>query len=289
MQRFAEWGWRPRRRRCRRDLAHEPEPAPEPAPADSAAPPDPADPVDPAAPADAGDAPAGDSADDTPDPAGNGAVAVEGITAEAPVDAAVEGDAVAGDDGPVETENGVDADSGVAESDVADSGVAENGVDVVATPDNSGTIGIAVPEAVLDGLRAPLTGKLTSDPNLAERRALAVKVGNGGRRDRPQAGLAAADIVYENLIEGGEGRFLAVFHSETPSRIGPVRSVRTSDFDLLADLSRPYLASSGANVTVLSELPGRQGGNYRRRRRHEDLRALFPRPCSPAAAQPLLP
>ncbi len=231
-------------------VSGDPSPAPESDPAD------PVDPADPGGSADAGDGHAGDSPDDTPDPAGNEAVAVEGGGAEAPADGAVEGDVVAGDGGTVEAENGVEA-----ESDVADSGVAENGVEVVATPENGGTIGIAAPEAVLDGLRAPLTGELTSDPNLAERRALAVKVGNSDRRDRPQAGLAAADIVYENLIEGGESRLLAVFHSETPSRIGPVRSVRTSDFDLLADLSRPYLASSGANVTVLSELrrAGRAG------------------------------
>ena len=83
---------------------------------------------------------------------------------------------------------------------------------------------------------------------------MAVKVDNGDRRARPQAGLAAADIVYEVLIEGGKTRFLAVFHSEIPGRVGPVRSVRSSDFDLLADLSTPYLVSSGANTTVLAEM-----------------------------------
>ena len=155
-------------------------------------------------------------------------------------------------------ENGA-GENGVAE-DVAVGGGAgegeagEDGDEVTTTPENSGTIGIAVPESILDRPRAPLTGELTGNSTLAQRRALAVKVGNSDRRSRPQAGLAAADIVYETLIEGGESRLLAVFHSEIPSRVGPVRSVRTSDFDLLADLSRPYLASSGANQTVLSEI-----------------------------------
>ena len=100
----------------------------------------------------------------------------------------------------------------------------------------------------------PLTGELTSDFFLAQRRAVAVKVDNGGLRPRPQFGLSAADIVYEVLVEGGFTRFLAVFHSEIPDRIGPVRSVRSSDMDLLADLGTPYLASSGANSVVQREM-----------------------------------
>ena len=117
-----------------------------------------------------------------------------------------------------------------------------------------GAVDVSEPEALPDGPEAPLTGELTTDSALALRRAVAVKVDNGDRRARPQAGLAAADIVYEMLIEGGKTRFLAVFHSEIPGRVGPVRSVRSGDFDLLADLSTPYLVSSGANTTVLAEM-----------------------------------
>ena len=117
-----------------------------------------------------------------------------------------------------------------------------------------GAVDVSEPEALADGPEAALTGELTTDSALARRRAVAVKVGNGDRRARPQAGLAAADIVYEMLIEGGETRFLAVFHSEMPGRVGPVRSVRSGDIGLLADLSTPYLASSGANTTVLAEM-----------------------------------
>ena len=230
-------------------------------------------------PADAGDAPPDDSPYDRPDPEGSGAVAAEGGAApDTNGGTAGSGDAVAEGDGPIEAGGGA-GESGVAggragESGVAGGGAGENGAaenevaeggagegeagrggdEVITTPENSGTIGIAVPESILDRPRAPLTGELIGDSTLAKRRALAVKVGNSERRSRPQAGLAAADIVYETLIEGGESRLMAVFHSEIPGRVGPVRSVRTSDFDLLADLSRPYLASSGANVTVLSEI-----------------------------------
>ena len=117
-----------------------------------------------------------------------------------------------------------------------------------------GAVDVSEPEALPDGPVAPLTGELTTDSALARRRVVAVKVDNGDRRARPQAGLAAADIVYEILIEGAKTRFLAVFHSEIPGRVGPVRSVRSSDVDLLADLSTPYLVSSGANTTVLAEM-----------------------------------
>ena len=108
--------------------------------------------------------------------------------------------------------------------------------------------------AFVSGPFAPLTGSLTTDLTLAGRRPLAVKVGNGDPKDRPQAGLAAADIVYEVLVEAGFTRFLAVFHSDLPSRIGPVRSARSSDFDILEDLSTPYLATSGANSVVRREM-----------------------------------
>ena len=100
---------------------------------------------------------------------------------------------------------------------------------------------------------APLTGERVADLSLGERRALAVKVDNNGKA-RPQVGLTAADIVYELLIEGGSTRLLAVFHSEVPDRIGPVRSARSSDIGAIWDLSGPYLASSGANSIVLGEL-----------------------------------
>ena len=221
------------------------------------------DPTAPAGPAVTGDAPDGDSPDDVPDPVGTEEAGVEGsAAADGNGSLAAESDVVAGsgstteagdaEAGDAESDDGV---AGGAEAGDAESGRTESdgGAEVVTTPESGETIDTGVPETDPDAPRAPLTGELTTDPTLDQRRALAVKVGNSGRRSRPQAGLAAADIVYETLIEGGESRFLAVFHSEMPNRVGPVRSVRTSDFDLLADLSRPYLASSGANPTVLSE------------------------------------
>ena len=238
-------------------LPGDPSPAPE------------SDPTAPAAPSGTGDAPDGDSSDDLADPVGTEEAGVDGSTAaDGNGSLVVESDVVAGSGGTTEAGDGVagGAEAGDAEASTTEAGdgvaggaeagdaEADDGVEEVTTPESGGTIGIGVPEPDPDAPRAPLTGELTSDPTLDQRRALAVKVGNSDRRSRPQAGLAAADIVYEVLIEGGKSRLTAVFHSEIPSRVGPVRSVRTSDFDLLADLSRPFLASSGANPTVLSEI-----------------------------------
>ena len=155
-------------------------------------------------------------------------------------------------------ENGSVAD-GSAEGTAPDSGAADGAAPERVVPER-GPVDLVPAAAYLEfdqfviGPFAPLTGSITTDPSLEQRRPLAVKIGNGDPKDRPQAGLAAADIVYEVLVEAAKTRFLAVFHSEVPTRIGPVRSVRSSDFDILEDLATPYLASSGANSTVRQEM-----------------------------------
>jgi hypothetical protein len=82
--------------------------------------------------------------------------------------------------------------------------------------------------------------------DVPDRPALAVKIDatDGGR---PQAGIGDADVVFEEMVEGGLTRFLAVYHSDAPEAVGPVRSARSSDLPLLADLDRPLFAWSGAN------------------------------------------
>lgn len=99
---------------------------------------------------------------------------------------------------------------------------------------------------------APLTGEGIDDTAVLDRPALAVKIENTAAA-RPQAGLESADIVYEELVEGGVTRFFAVFQSELPDLIGPIRSGRPIDAELLP----PYdgiLAYSGARDEVTSAL-----------------------------------
>ncbi|MET8679352.1 DUF3048 domain-containing protein [Streptomyces sp. NPDC004647] len=74
---------------------------------------------------------------------------------------------------------------------------------------------------------------------------LAVKIDNVPPA-RPHTGLGAADIVYVEQVEGGQTRMLAVLSSRLPAELGPVRSARESDLELLAQFGRPALAYSGA-------------------------------------------
>lgn len=69
----------------------------------------------------------------------------------------------------------------------------------------------------------PLTGVATDKE--VNQRAVAVMINNHPQA-RPQSGLQSADIVYEMLAEGDVTRFLAVYQSEHPERVGPVRSAR---------------------------------------------------------------
>jgi hypothetical protein len=91
----------------------------------------------------------------------------------------------------------------------------------------------------------PLLG-IPGDP--PERAALAVKIDNTDN-GRPQVGLRQADIVVEEMVEGGLTRLLALFHSQDPDEVGPVRSARSTDLAVLAELHRPLFAWSGANPT----------------------------------------
>ena len=99
---------------------------------------------------------------------------------------------------------------------------------------------------------AAFTG-LPADETVTSRAALAVKLDNavGGP---PQWNLADADLVFEENVEGIT-RFVAVYQTNMPDRIGPVRSARTSDIDILASLNRPILAWSGGNPGVTSRGP----------------------------------
>lgn len=94
---------------------------------------------------------------------------------------------------------------------------------------------------------APLTGVPTEDRDVLARPAISVKIGNNPEA-RPQAGLNDADIVYEEEVEGRITRFLALFHSESPSLIGPIRSVRLMDGLIARPVGGIFVYSGGANV-----------------------------------------
>jgi hypothetical protein len=96
------------------------------------------------------------------------------------------------------------------------------------------------------GLLSPFTGEPVSGPQPV----LAVKIDNLVDA-RPQTGLTRADIVYVLPVEGGLSRLMAVFSSEFPPVVGPVRSARLQDLELLRQFGRPAFAYSGAAPSAL--------------------------------------
>ena len=98
--------------------------------------------------------------------------------------------------------------------------------------------------------RMPLTGRpLVSVADIPDRPALAVKMPNN-RKAMPQTGLNEADIVFEQIINDGVTRFVAVFHSQGSDPVGPIRSGRAQDVDILTNLDSPLFAWSGGNDGV---------------------------------------
>ena len=101
---------------------------------------------------------------------------------------------------------------------------------------------------------APLTGISQPDDAMRNRPALVVKVDNTPKaREKGQAGLAAADVVFVEKVEGGATRLATVFQS-TDATVGPVRSARTTDVEIVGNLNRPLFSFSGANAGVIREI-----------------------------------
>jgi DUF3048 family protein len=112
--------------------------------------------------------------------------------------------------------------------------------------------GAATPTAAV----APLTGRPDPTGIARHRPALAVKIENTPDA-RPQAGLDTADVVYEEQVEGGITRFWAVFNSMTPGDVGPIRSVRAMDPNIVTPLGgiAAYSGGTAANETLIREAP----------------------------------
>ena len=101
----------------------------------------------------------------------------------------------------------------------------------------------------------PLTGLPVSDPAFLGRRPLAIKIGNSPDYVRPQSGLSLADVAYEYYIEWGDTRFIAVFYSNSPTMVGPVRSGRYFD-EHVTRMYHAFLIFKSADPRELSYLQG---------------------------------
>jgi hypothetical protein len=77
-----------------------------------------------------------------------------------------------------------------------------------------------------------------------------VKYGNA-KPDRPHYGLNQADLIYVEEVEWGLTRIAAMFNTKFPAVVGPTRSARISDLEILMQFERPGLVFSGANDVLL--------------------------------------
>lgn len=103
----------------------------------------------------------------------------------------------------------------------------------------------------------PLTGVRAPGGHVPRRPALAVKVENLPEA-RPQWGLDKADIVFEEPVEGGITRFIAVFQCHNAPRIEPVRSARLVDPQILEPLGHILFGYSGGIQPAVNEIDSRR-------------------------------
>lgn len=95
---------------------------------------------------------------------------------------------------------------------------------------------------------APLTGELVGADVIAHP-SIAVKIDNH-ELARPQWELNRTDIVFEELVEGGLTRYVAVWHSDIPVEVGPVRSIRPMDPDIMTSFGGIAVYSGGQQQFV---------------------------------------
>ncbi len=98
---------------------------------------------------------------------------------------------------------------------------------------------------------APLTGVQYAEGSLEannlSRPSVACKIDNSDAA-RPQLGLNRTDIVFDEMVEGGLTRFVAIWHSDQPNAVGPVRSIRPMDPDILSPFGGIVCYSGGQTV-----------------------------------------
>ncbi len=97
----------------------------------------------------------------------------------------------------------------------------------------------------------PLTG-LPANQAAPKHPVMVVKIDNTSSA-RPQVGLSKADLVTEELVEGGITRIAVAYYSKVPAVVGPVRSMRASDIGIIKP-TRGVLVASGAAGQTLGRL-----------------------------------
>jgi hypothetical protein len=130
---------------------------------------------------------------------------------------------------------------------------------------------------------------------------VAIKVDNAPLARAYQTGLGRAAVVYEELVEGGSTRLLAVYESDLAGEreVGPIRSIRESDVELVRQFGTMAVGFSGGNTGVKAIVrdAARSGwlvdasydsvpGAYRLGTRRKDARNFFTVPAALAKVRP---
>lgn len=98
---------------------------------------------------------------------------------------------------------------------------------------------------------AALTGLADPTALTKRRSALTIKFDNTPQA-HPQYGVNRADVVYEEIVEGGITRLAAIFNSNLPTKVGPVRSVRRTDREIVFPIGGIFAFSGGAQYAISS-------------------------------------
>ncbi|MCU1588969.1 MAG: yerB [Frankiales bacterium] len=142
---------------------------------------------------------------------------------------------------------------------------------------------------------------ITTDPltGLAPRTSpiVVIKVDNATTARRYQKGLGHAAIVYQELVESGQTRFAAVYDNAYSGEVGPIRSVRETDLELLPQYGRVAVAFSGGNSGIKGQFRSAVASgklldasydvlphDYRLAERRVDARNFYSTPARLAAA-----
>ena len=97
----------------------------------------------------------------------------------------------------------------------------------------------------------PLTGlPVSGSESAAKQRPVLVTKMDNTASSAPQLGLGKADMVVEELVEGGLTRLAAFYYSKLPSRVGPVRSMRASDIGIVSPVHATIVTSGAAGKTI---------------------------------------
>ncbi|MCA1712592.1 MAG: DUF3048 domain-containing protein [Actinobacteria bacterium] len=150
--------------------------------------------------------------------------------------------------------------------------------------------------------KPPALNPLTGVGPVPTSPVVVVKVDNGGLARPYHRGLGRAAVVYQELVESGETRFAAVYTDASTGEVGPVRSLRESDIELLRQYGKVPVAFSGANAGIKALMASavRSGylldasydtvpQDYRLAERRRDARNFFTTTAAVAASRPGAP